>query len=427
MVAARRTRPTGAAAARAAEAHRRLADATGRPLPLRLWDGSELGPDDAPYRLELRRPPALRTLVQVPPDRAVGEAYARGELEIHGDIVTALADLVETGLADIGWRTRRDIVRVLLGLAPPGWRPLALRVRDSGRRFGWDGDLRALRDHAELPERLGESLLGPDLVSSCGYFLREDEPLPVAQTRELDLACRKLGLVPGMRVLDATEGRAALLTHAAAHYDVDGVAVAPTPAQRATAEQRLRDAGLGGRPGLRLVDSDHLAERFDAVAAIGVAEHAGPLGLLPQLRRLRGLLAPGGVVLLHRVVAGDSRRPGGAPAARRDRPTSAWRAVRDAERAGLSLIDVEQLRGHYALTLRAWVANLESHRDDVVAAAGEAAYRAWRAHVATAAVRFETGELGAVRLVAAREAAVRARRAWWLPRVSLAPRPASPA
>lgn len=79
-----------------------------------------------------------------------------------------------------------------------------------------------------------------------------------------------------------------------------------------------------------------------------------------------------------------------------------WRQVREAERAGLALLDVEQLRPHYALTLRRWIASLEANHAAAVAAAGEASYRVWRLYLAGAAARFEQGGIGVVQVLAGR-------------------------
>lgn len=415
-------------AARAEAAHRRLARAAGWAVAVRLWNGRELGPMDAPYRLVLHHPGAVRALVPPGSHRAAAEAYARGLIDIDGDIVSALGDLAR--LHTIGWKERARLARAVAAFPRLDLGPAGARVRVSGVPIGWGPDVPALRQHRDSPPDFCAAFLGRDLIASSGYYLHDDEPLASAQVRELDLVCRKLRLQPGMRLLDVDAGWGALLAHAARNYGVTGVGLSPSRSQVEEGDRRLREAGLDAHVELRLADRADLDERFDAVVSLGTVEHAGRAGLFWHFRRLRGLLEPGGLVLAHSVVAGEARRGGAATylSARvlpHGGPVPAWRAVREVQRAGFGLLDVEQLRSHYALTLRAWVGNLEAHWSAAAEAGGEEAARAARAHIAGAASDFEAGQLGMMRLVAGREARVPLARALRLPRLAVAPRPAS--
>jgi cyclopropane-fatty-acyl-phospholipid synthase len=82
----------------------------------------------------------------------------------------------------------------------------------------------------------------------------------------------------------------------------------------------------------------------------------------------------------------------------------AWRTIQDVEQAGFELIDVQQLRRHYALTLREWVRRLQANHDAVVAASSEAAYRTWRAYMSGSVVGFETNDLGVIQVLAVKGA-----------------------
>lgn len=415
--------PQAAPTDRARQVHRELAEATGVALPVRLWDGSELGPE-AEYRIVLEHPEALRALLLPPSDLSAGEAYVVGHVDVEGDLVAAMAEL--EGLAERRPPARR-LVR-LLGhlLAHP--RPTSdarqRRARLRGRRRNKRRDREAIAFHYDHPQALYDAFLDDELVYSCAYFDDPDGSLEAAQRRKLDLVCRKLRLGPGSRLLDIGCGYGSLLAHAAERYGATGVGVTLSERQVEIGQRRLADRGLDGVAEVRLQDYRDVEGSFDAVCSIGMIEHVGPQQLGPYHERVEGLLRPGGLALTHGIVTGDAdwvRRgsertfiskhvfPDGGL-------VPAWRVVRDAERAGLDLLDVEQLRPHYALTLRAWVRRLEERHDEVVAAVGERTFRTWRAYMAGSAAAFEAGRIGVVQVLLGKGADVPLGRAWMLPR-----------
>ncbi|QBI19255.1 class I SAM-dependent methyltransferase [Egibacter rhizosphaerae] len=416
--------------ARATDLHGSLQDASGRSLALRLWDGTELGPPGAGYRLVLCDPSALRLLRRPPSIGDVEDAYARGDVDVEGDIVAALHDVAE-GEDTLGSWGR--LVRTARRLDPPWAAGLAAsRTLRRGPGKATLGDRRVLPFRDDLPHEFYASFLDPELVHSCAYFIDDDEGLPTAQARKLDLVARKLRLEPGMRLLDVGCGWGSLLVHAARYYGVHGVGVTLSEVQAEQGSHRIHAAGVADRVEVRRAHYRDLDEPFDAVVSIGMAHHRGPSHLSGYLRRVRGLLEPGGLVLCHRMVSGQpasSRSgrarpiPGGEVTAEAGTvPT--WRAVREVERASFGLLDVEQLRPSYALTLRSWVANLEAHHEDAVAVAGEHPYRVWRAHMGGTAALLERGRIGVVEILAGREARSPLARHWRLLRLPTAPSPA---
>ncbi len=220
-----------------------------------------------------------------------------------------------------------------------------------------------------------------------------------AQAAKHELVCRKLGLRPGMRLLDVGCGWGGMVLHAARHHDVHAVGVTLSTHQAEWTAQAVTDAGLGDQVEIRVQDYRDVADGpYDAISSIGMFEHVGLARLGDYFGRLRQLLRPGGRLLNH----GISRPPGGRPRfARRgfvDRYVfpdgelhEIGAVISRMQAARFEVRHVESLREHYALTLRAWVANLERGWDEALAEAGAARARIWRLYMAGCALGFEDG------------------------------------
>jgi cyclopropane-fatty-acyl-phospholipid synthase len=418
-----RTSTDARAAATVAHILRRLVERTGVDLPVTIWDGRRRGPDDAGYRIVLRHPWSLRAALLPPSDLRAGESYVLGDVDVEGDLIVALRTLRGLGrslsAADLG-----ALTAALAALPRPPARSTARRARLHGRLHSPDRDRAAIAFHYDLPHDFYSSFLDDGLVYSCAYFADDGEPLEAAQERKLDLVCRKLGVGPSTRLLDIGCGWGSLLLHAATRYGARGVGVTLSGTQAAVAAERIRAAGVGDRVEVRLEDYRTLEGRFDAIASIGMVEHVGPERLAEYFATVHRLLADDGRFLNHGITTG-----GRADAVRQGRTRDfigayvfpdgglvpAWRMVREMERAGFEIVDLEQLRPHYALTLRAWVSRLEARLGVARAAASDLDVRIWRLYMAASAVNFEAGTLGVVQLLGTRGAALPYGRAWMLP------------
>ncbi len=419
------TRTTNGAVATTQAIHAELARAVGLHLPVTLWDGTHLGPQDTPYRIVLARPWAARSLLLPPGDLAAGEAFVHGDVDVDGDLFAAMRDLAAADVERVSLRDRARLLRSLLRLPAPPRRAGGRRASLRGSRHSVARDRAAVAFHYDLPEAFYETFLDANLVYSCAYFDAPDEPLEAAQRRKLDLVARKLRLAPDDRLLDIGCGWGSLLLHAASTYGVRGVGVTLSETQAEVARRRLAAAGLADRVEIRLQDYREVEERFDAVASIGMVEHVGPRYLREYMSTVYELLVDGGRFLNHGITTGtraDQERDGGE----RDfigtyvfpdgGLVPAWRTVRDAQLAGFVLVDVQQLRPHYALTLRRWVANLEQRWEDAVAASSEPVARIWRLYMAGSAAAFDRGDLGVVQVLGTKGlAALPLRRSWMEP------------
>jgi cyclopropane-fatty-acyl-phospholipid synthase len=366
---------------------------------------------------------ALRRLAVPPFDLHAGEAYVEGAIDVEGDFEAAMAASARIGAELTGRVAPTRLALPLLRLPAPPGRRHPRRARLHGRRHSRARDRAAIAFHYDLPHEFYRQFLDDALVYSCAYFADPDEKLEVAQARKLDLVCRKLRLEPGQRLLDIGCGWGSMLLHAAERYGVRGLGVTLSRTQKDAADQRIAAAGLSDRVEVRLQDYRDLDGQFDAVCSIGMFEHVGPERLGEYFAAAHRLTRPGGLFLNHGITLGDPHlRESGR---RRTFTTTyvfpdgglvpAWRAVKEVEQAGFELIDVEQLRPNYTLTLREWVRRLEANHEAAVAAASETDYRIWRAYMAASAIGFEQGQLGVIQVLGAKAREVPLGRRWMLP------------
>jgi cyclopropane-fatty-acyl-phospholipid synthase len=385
------------------------------------WDGSELGPPGAPLQLTITSPHALRRLLWAPNQLGFARAYVSGDILIGGDLLTALSVLEQAADPEYGpgvvidGSTRRAIMAAALRLGivgrPP--RPPAEEAKLGGLRHSTSRAAKAIAHHYDVGNEFYELVLGRSMVYSCAYFDQEPGPafgLDEAQLAKCDLVSRKLGLEPGMRVLDVGCGWGAFVCNAARRYGVEAVGITLSQEQADYARRRAIEEGVADRVEIRAQDYRDVSDgKFDAIASIGMAEHVGQAMLPTYSGHLFTLLSPGGRLLNHAI----SRRPG--PPERYSRTSFIDRyvfpdgeleplsvMVGALEEAGFEVRDVESLREHYALTLRAWVANLEAGWDRAVALSTPGRARVWRLYMAGSALAFEGNRIGVNQVLAVR-------------------------
>ena len=378
----------------------------GKDLPVRVeaYDGSATAGTAAAARIRITSPDALKRLILSPDELGLARAYVAGELDVEGDIYAALGlrdRVAAVRLRPAHWASALRIAQAggwQLPSRVPGEAHLAGRVHSRAR------DAAAISHHYDVSNDFYRMVLGPSMTYTCAVWQDPSVGLEAAQAAKHELVCRKLGLRPGMRLLDVGCGWGAMSTHAAVHHGVHAVGVTLSRRQAEWGQKAVAEAGVADLVEIRHQDYRDVDDGpYDAIASIGLVEHVGPAQLPSYARQLYDLLRPGGRLLNHGIAVPP--RPAHRFTALHPRQRSflyrfvfpdgelmeVGKVVSGLQEAGFEARHAESLREHYALTLRAWVSNLESHWDDAVAEAGEARARIWRLYMAGSALNFEAG------------------------------------
>ena len=394
------------------------------PFRLRFWDGSVTGAE-SPFTLVIARRRALRRLLWAPDEIGLARAYVTGDLDVDGDLFAALAQVLELLRPGniVGQRPGLRTVAALagaalrLGAVGPPPRPPREEVRLRGHRHTRRRDAEAIAHHYDIGNEFYRLVLGDSMTYSCAYWappaadVAEPDDLGIAQFAKCDLISRKLGLAPGMRVLDVGCGWGTFALHAARTYGVQVVGVTLSSAQADFARRRMADEGVADQVEIRVQDYRDIDDGpFDAIASIGMAEHVGSANLADYGADLFRLLRPRGRLLNHAIsLRPDDPQQGPEESSFIDRyvfpdgelvPIA--RMVSTLEDAGFEVRDIESLREHYALTLRAWCANLDRSWDAAVAASTSARARVWRLYMTASAMSFESNDIGVNQVLAVR-------------------------
>lgn len=386
------------------------------PVAVRYWDGSTDGPEGGTAEVVFHTPRAMRRFLYAPDEVGLARAYILEELTIEGDELAALRSLVNA--PDDLRVPARELAAALagaarLGVLGPPLAPPPEEVRVRGRLHSRGRDKDAVTHHYDLGNDFYRLLLGPSMTYFCARFVHPDDSLETAQAAKYDFICRKLGLEAGMRLLDVGCGWGGMVMHAATHYGVEAVGLTISPSQFELGRKRVADAGLEGRVEILLQDYrdlDARGDRFHAVSSIGMFEHVGRTRMAGYFKRLADLLEPHGRVLNHAI----STREGSANSAhsflgRYVFPDGELQDVATVAQAmqdqGLEIRDVEGLREHYPLTLRAWLANLEARWEEAVALVGPRRARIWRLYLMGTITNFEAAEVGVHQVLSVRVAA----------------------
>jgi cyclopropane-fatty-acyl-phospholipid synthase len=393
------------------------------PISIRCWDGSELGPATAAVRLNITHHRALRRMLWAPNELGFARAYVSGDVEIDGDLLAGLDALEQVAAPEDGpgvvvdTATKKAMVKAalrlgILGLPP---KPPAEESQLGGRRHSYrhskDRDAHAIAHHYDVGNEFYEIVLGDSMTYSCAYWAQEPGPnygLADAQFAKCDHVARKLGLTEGMRVLDVGCGWGTFALHAARTYGTRVVGVTLSREQATYARRRMVDEGVADLVEIRVQDYRDVTDGpYDAISSIGMAEHVGADQLPVYTADLFALLRAEGRLLNHAI----SRRPGPRPTFSKtsfidryvfpDGELQPLAQMVDAiEMAGFEVRDVESLREHYALTLRAWVANLEAQWERAIAASSPGRARIWRLYMAGSVLAFESNRIGVNQVLA---------------------------
>jgi cyclopropane-fatty-acyl-phospholipid synthase len=378
-----------------------------RPLKFSAYDGSAAGPEDATLGLDLKTPRGTTYLATAPSDLGLARAYVSGDLELVGvhpgdpyELLRSLADKMEFKLPSP--KVLAKIVRSigfehLKPIAPPPqetlprWRRIAEGLRHSKTR-----DAEVIHHHYDVSNAFYEWVLGPSMTYTCACYPQPDATLEEAQENKYRLVFEKLRLQPGDRLLDVGCGWGGMVRHAARH-GVKTVGVTLSKEQALWGQKAIADEGLTDFAEIRHGDYRDVREiGFDAVSSIGLTEHIGVHNYPSYFGFLQSKLRNGGLLLNHCITRPDntSEASAGGFIDRYVFPdgelTGAGRIITQAQDVGLEVVHEENLRHHYAMTLRDWCRNLVEHWDEAVEEVGLGTAKVWGLYMAGSRLGFET-------------------------------------
>ncbi len=363
--------------------HKLMRMAGSPPIRFRLWNGDVIEPEvqDARFTLHLTDHKALYSLV-ANPNLAFGDLYAAGRLEIDGD----LPDLMES-LYRAVHAARQKWPRWLDAL----WR------NHNPRATGISEAKENIHHHYDLGNEFYQLWLDEaEMQYTCAYYEQADNTLEQAQLAKLEHVCRKLRLKPGMTVVEAGCGWGGLARYMARHYGVKVHSYNISREQLAYARAEAERQGLDNLVTYVEDDYRNIEGQYDAFVSIGMLEHVGKDNYPALSELIKRSLKPNGIALLHSI---GRNRPMLMNAWIEKRifpgayPPSIGELMEICEHSDFSVLDVENLRLHYAQTLTHWMDNFTANQDQVTEMYDEHFTRAWRLYLAGSIAAFRAGSL----------------------------------
>jgi cyclopropane-fatty-acyl-phospholipid synthase len=370
---------------------RRILQAAGNP-PIRivLCSGEEIsGTADAPVARVIFRDRRTLWKLLLNPELYFGEEYSAGRIEVEGDLLRLLETLY------------RAMASRPPGLVRWAWARCLTAVQSNSPT----GSRAHIHRHYDIGNDFYKLWLDEEMVYTCAYFPDPAVTLEQAQAAKMDHVCRKLRLQAGQCVVEAGCGWGALALYMARHYGVTVKAFNISHEQVFYARQRARTENLDGR--VEFIEDDYrsITGRYDVFVSVGMLEHVGAAHYRDLGKVIDRCLGPAGRGLLHSI---GRNQPGPlSPWIRRRifpgaHPPTLREMMHVLEPFGFSVLDVENLRLHYAQTLRHWLARFESASAKVARMFDDRFVRMWRLYLTGSMGAFTTGEMQLFQVVFAR-------------------------
>ncbi len=308
-----------------------------------------------------------------------GEAYMAGALEVEGD----LQELLRLALC-IGYE------RPSLSF----WQKVRFLTHCLATKNTVGQASQNIEHHYDLGDEFYELFLDKTLTYSCGYFASERDGLKQAQVNKYEHICRKLRLRPGEKLLDVGCGWGGMLIHAAQYYGVNGLGNTLSRNQWECANKKIEELGLQNQIEVVLADYRQITGKFDKFVSIGMFEHVGRAFIPVFMNKVSHLLKIGGLGLLH-TIGKNIESPGEPWIVKYIFPggyiPNLAEIVREMGRSNFPIMDVENLRLHYAHTLDKWAEKYEKNIEKVRGMFDESFVRMWRLFLHASSAGFKYG------------------------------------
>ncbi|MDD5950035.1 MAG: cyclopropane-fatty-acyl-phospholipid synthase [Lachnospiraceae bacterium] len=335
-----------------------------------------IGQGTPKFSVEFHKIPSTKELM-TSTSLALGEAYMKGDIEIHGDLYETL-----------------NLFLGQLGKFSTDYKKLHKLIFTSKSQRN---QKKEVSSHYDIGNDFYKLWLDETLSYSCGYFEKDNTTLYEAQCNKVDRILKKLHLQQGMSLCDIGCGWGFLLIEAAKKYHVRGTGITLSKEQKKEFEKRIHEEHLENQLEVRLMDYRNLPDsglQFDAAVSVGMVEHVGRGNYEIFLNCVKSILKPGGVFLLHYISA-LKEYPGDAWIKKYIFPGGVIPSLREMLNIAADLrfytLDVESLRRHYNKTLLCWNQNFQKARTTVVDKFGEEFARMWELYLCACAATFQNG------------------------------------
>ncbi len=309
-----------------------------------------------------------------------GEAYMKGDLEIEKDLLK---------LFRLGFAIDFDNYRL------PFWIEFRHLIRSLLKMDTLGQAQKNISFHYDRGDEFYALYLDKTMTYSCAYFVKPDDSLEQAQLNKYEHIARKLLLKPNESLLDIGCGWGGMLIYAARKYGITGVGITLSKNQFEYANRKIEELGLQNQLKVLYQDYRQLDDKFDKIVSIGMMEHVGKKFIPTFIQKVSDLLKSGGLALLHTIG--------------KDTPSAVdlWtfnyifpgtyiptlqEIVKEMGKTGFSILDVENLRLHYAKTLEKWAENFEENIEKIRKLFDETFVRQWRLFLNSTAAGFKYGD-----------------------------------
>ena len=347
---------------------------------VRFWDGEthSIGADPA-FTLWFKEKEAASRVI-ADGFLGFGEGYMHGSIEVEGDLQLLFRMGFAVGYTDHSMSLASKIRIAILHIL---------------KQNTLTGARKNIAHHYDVGNEFYRRFLGPTMAYTCAYYETPERTLEEAQTAKLELVCRKLRLKPGEHIAELGCGWGGFLIHAAQNYGITGVGVTLSREQVDYANTRIAELGLQDRIRVEYKDYRELEGTYDKVASIGMMEHVGIRFVPGCFTKIKSLLKPKGIGLVH-TIGNDVLRhadpwfdkyifPGGQVP-----PLSML--IDGVCNNGMNVVDVENLRLHYELTLFDWIRNFQANADWIRETYDEVFLRMYRLYLEVCASSFRYGD-----------------------------------
>ena len=380
------------------------------PVCIEAFDGSTFGPEDADLQVRVTSPKAIYQLASNLNEIGLARAYILGYFDIEGldvaDPYPQLRKLVELA-SYIRKPSPLELARMGAAVLSHGYHKVEVPQSEGPSKFERiksglfphteKADSETVSFHYDLSNEFYADFIGPSMTYTCAVFDTPDMSLDDAQRNKIDLVLDKLDLKPGDRMLDIGCGWGALVI-AAAKRGIKALGVSLSHEQIEYGQEWIRREGLEDLAELRVMDYREVPERdFDGITSVGMMEHVGAKNYRHYFDEMFKLLKPAGRLLNHQITISKDKpnnRPGTDefldryifPDGDLASPGFIKSALHD---AGFEVVNQENLRQHYALTLHHWNANLKANWADAVKQVGYERAKVYGLYLAACELNFE--------------------------------------